>query len=346
MSALGPGRTKTSFADLLRGVLVFVFSWLHFRRYARFITIHLVAEGWEGWDEYAPFYDWENARTLGRRDVPFWRRLAADARGPILELGCGTGRVTLPLARAGAAIVGIDRSAAMLARALSRMRRPYRSNSQPATRDSQAVIRRRSVIKPRWAINPQPPINPQSATGSPTARTLRRGVEVRMPQWIRGDIRSLPFADRSFPLVIAPYGILQSLVRPRDLTSALASVARVVAPDGTFAIDLVPDVPNWREYQDYVQLRGRAKGAHVTLIESVTQDRARRITTFEQRFVERRGRTKREHRFSLTFRTLTVPQMSRQLERAGFAVASVLGDYRGRAWDARADVWIILAKRV
>ena len=104
--------------------------------------------------------------------------------------------------------------------------------------------------------------------------------------------------------------------------------------------------PNWREYQDYVQLRGRSKGAHVTLIESVTQDRARRITTFEQRFVERRGRTKREHRFSLTFRTLTVPQMSRQLERAGSAVASVLGDYRGRAWDARADVWIILAKRV
>ena len=33
-------------------------------------------EGWQGWDEYAPFYDWENARTLGRRDVPFWRRVA------------------------------------------------------------------------------------------------------------------------------------------------------------------------------------------------------------------------------------------------------------------------------
>jgi len=283
-----------------------------------------VAEGWEGWDEYAPFYDWENARTLGRRDVPFWRRLAADARGPILELGCGTGRVTLPLARAGAAIVGIDRSTAMLARAVRRMRRVARINPQSA------IGNRRS------AISPQSPINPQSASRN-------RGES---PQWIRGDIRSLPFADLSFPLVIAPYGILQSLVRPSDLTAALASVARVVAPDGTFAIDLVPDVPNWREYQDYVQLRGRSKGAHVTLIESVTQDRARRLTTFEQRFVERRGRTKREHRFSLTFRTLTVPQMSRQLERAGFAVASVLGDYRGRAWDARADVWIILAKRV
>ena len=30
-------------------------------------------EGHEGWDEYAPFYDWENARTLGRRDVPAYR---------------------------------------------------------------------------------------------------------------------------------------------------------------------------------------------------------------------------------------------------------------------------------
>ena len=44
-------------------------------------------EGFEGWDDYAPFYDWENARTLGRRDVPFWRNLAIQAAGRVLELG-------------------------------------------------------------------------------------------------------------------------------------------------------------------------------------------------------------------------------------------------------------------
>src|SRR5713101_7138202 len=76
----------------------------------------MVKEGWKGWDEYAPFYDWENARTLGRRDVPFWRRVASQARGRVLELGCGTGRVTVPLAKAGVRIVGVDRSAQMLAR--------------------------------------------------------------------------------------------------------------------------------------------------------------------------------------------------------------------------------------
>ena len=73
--------------------------------------------GWEGWDQYAPFYDWENRRTLGRRDVPFWRRVASRANGPVLELGCGTGRVTVPLAKAGVDVIGIDRSAAMLERA-------------------------------------------------------------------------------------------------------------------------------------------------------------------------------------------------------------------------------------
>ena len=253
-------------------------------------------EGWKGWDEYAPFYDWENARTLGRRDVPFWTRLASRANGRVLELGCGTGRVTAPLAKAGVHIVGADRSAAMLQRARDRSARASRSI-------------------------------------------------MSMPL-VRADIRALPFADASFPMVIAPYGILQSLIRPPDLTATLTSVARVIARGGMFGIDLVPDVPNWREYRDRVQLRGRNGGAHLTLVESVSQDRRRRLTTFQQRYIERRGRETREHRFDLTFRTLTVPQMTRRLERAGFAIESVLGDYRGRPWDARADVWIILAKRV
>src|SRR6185503_19336819 len=48
--------------------------------------------------------------------VPFWQRLALAADGPVLELGCGTGRVTLPLARAGANVIGVDLSAPMLNR--------------------------------------------------------------------------------------------------------------------------------------------------------------------------------------------------------------------------------------
>ena len=161
---------------------------------------------------------------------------------------------------------------------------------------------------------------------------------------MRADIRALPFGDGSFPAVIAPYGILQSLTRPRDLTATLNSVARVVAPGGTFGIDLVPDVPKWREYANRIQLRGQAGTSHLTLIESVRQDPKRRLTMFQQTFVERRGARTEEHQFELTVRTVSVTEMTKQLERAGFAVDAVLGDYRGRPWDDRADVWIIICE--
>ena len=64
---------------------------------------------------------------------------------------------------------------------------------------------------------------------------------------------------------------LADAFRPRDLADTLASVARVVSRGGLFGIDLVPDVPKWREYRNRVQLRGKAGGAHLTLIESVAQ---------------------------------------------------------------------------
>ena len=80
-------------------------------------------------------------------------------------------------------------------------------------------------------------------------------------------------------------------------------------------------------------------------MESVRQDPRRRLTTFDQRYIVRRGNDTKEHRFALTFRTLSVKAMSRRLERAGFAIESALGDYRGRPWDPRADVWIILARK-
>jgi SAM-dependent methyltransferase len=49
-----------------------------------------------------------------REDLPFWQSLACRHGNPILELGCGTGRVLLPLAISGHKIFGIDISPDML----------------------------------------------------------------------------------------------------------------------------------------------------------------------------------------------------------------------------------------
>ena len=147
---------------------------------------------------------------------------------------------------------------------------------------------------------------------------------------------------------IAPYGVLQSLLRERDLTATLDAVFGVLGPGGTFGLELVADLPSWNEYRKRVSLsgwRGARGGAHVTLVETVRQDRARHLTIFDQQFVERRGSRRTTHRFSLTFRTLSVPQMARRLGKAGFEITALLGDYRGGPWDARAEVWMILARK-
>ena len=252
-----------------------------------------MAEGWQGWDDYAPFYDWENAQTLARRDLAFWQRLAAAQDGRVLELGCGTGRLTIPVARAGAEIVGIDRSEPMLTRARQRLRRSRAS----------ALL-------------------------------------------VRGDIRHLPFRRRlRFSLVMAPYGMLQSLTRERDLRATLTAVHGVLRRGGLFAIDLVPDLPRWAEYDRRVSLTGRRGHGTIRLTESVRQDRRRGLTVFDQEYEERRGIHKAVKRFSLTFRTISVAQMRRRLERAGFRIDAVLGDYDGGPFDERADVWIILARK-
>lgn len=47
-------------------------------------------------------------------DAAFYRSLALEQGGPVLELGCGSGRVLLPIAREGILCVGLDASRAML----------------------------------------------------------------------------------------------------------------------------------------------------------------------------------------------------------------------------------------
>jgi len=49
-------------------------------------------------------------------DVPYWVETAKTASGPVLEIACGTGRVLLPIRKAGVDIDGIDQSPEMIGR--------------------------------------------------------------------------------------------------------------------------------------------------------------------------------------------------------------------------------------
>jgi ubiquinone/menaquinone biosynthesis C-methylase UbiE len=271
----------------------------------------MALNGSSGWDHYARYYDWENARTMGTRDIAFWRRVVAESDGPVIELGCGTGRVLLKTSG-----VVFDRR---------RQKRHPRSIGIDLSVPMLDIARRR----------------------------LKKLRPAMRPVLIRGDIRALPMATASAALVIAPYGILQSLVRDDDLGRALAEAVRVLRPGGQLIADLVPDLPQWTPYRGQVRMRGKGQGrATITLVESVRQDRRRGLTIFDETFVERsvgrpNGQKSRAttRRFSLTFRTLPLRETRRRLVRAGFRIDAVYGGYRGQKWTPESETWLISARK-
>jgi SAM-dependent methyltransferase len=123
-----------------------------------------------------------------RKDIGFYVAEAAATRGAVLELGCGTGRILLPIARAGRTVVGLDASSQMLAR-----------------------------CREKLAVEPEP---------------VRARVALH-----EGDARDFD-VGATFPLVIAPFRIVQHLTTVEDQLHFLASVLRHLAPGGRFIFDV------------------------------------------------------------------------------------------------------------
>ena len=75
----------------------------------------------------ARLYDLDDGRLSA--DIPLYLGFARKTGNPVLELGVGSGRIALPLARAGFQLTGIDVSRPMLARARERIMRAGLSHS-------------------------------------------------------------------------------------------------------------------------------------------------------------------------------------------------------------------------
>jgi SAM-dependent methyltransferase len=78
-----------------------------------------------GYDEYAfvaDLYD-HVGPYRSRLDVKFFLSEAVNSGSPVVEIGCGTGRVLIPTARAGVEIAGVDSSPHMLSVCRERLQR-------------------------------------------------------------------------------------------------------------------------------------------------------------------------------------------------------------------------------
>ena len=73
------------------------------------------------YEPIARLYDAEHADFCG--DIELYRNFCLRCNGAVLELGCGSGRVTVPLAESGHAVTGVDVVPAMLELARERAER-------------------------------------------------------------------------------------------------------------------------------------------------------------------------------------------------------------------------------
>lgn len=106
-------------------------------------------------DYYRVVVPWLDRSLRERGDLEWWsERIPDGAPGPVLEVGCGTGRVTACFAGGGRTVVGLDRSDAMLSHARGRL--ADRSTVHLLRADFRALpLCDRSM---RWVVVPDDPL--------------------------------------------------------------------------------------------------------------------------------------------------------------------------------------------
>lgn len=172
----------------------------------------------EKYDDVA-LYDYEY--RLRRSDIAFYRDLArqvAQREGDagqqpttrILELGCGSGRLLIPLARDGHEIWGIDRAAPMLRYCHEQVHRTKRLNARTRARVH-----------------------------------ILQGDFRHVPLASASDANTGAGTGAGFPLITCPFNAFNHLYTLADVERFFAEVRRLLAPDGIFAFDISHPDPAW-----------------------------------------------------------------------------------------------------
>ena len=199
----------------------------------------------------------------------YWKRrlirLAAPRPGlRALDVCCGTGDLTLALARKGAEVVGIDFNERML------------EVAQAKVKSSESKVQKEDPETTR-------PQDHGPGSSCHVSRITHHGSRITAPQFLHADAQNIPFPDHSFDLVTVGYG-LRNLA---SLETGLREMQRVAKPGGRLlSLDFgKPDNRLWRGlYFGYLRLfvpwLGRIfvgdAGAYAYILESLKHYPAQR----------------------------------------------------------------------
>lgn len=250
---------------------------------------------------YADIYNAEHADY--REDVAFFVGEARKARPPVLELGCGTGRILLDVARAGVEAWGVERNLSML-----------------------EVARRE--------LGEMPP-------------EVRQRVTL-----VQGDMSNFKL-DRTFGLIYLPFREFMHLMRVPQQLAALRCIRRHLHPDGRlilnhYDVDLTTlrgpqdEPPVYRQkHADFVH---PATGRMVLLSSSASFDPVAQQLSEERIYetLDSTGRVADRRYLFLTQRWFFRWEMHHLLERTGFKVESLYGNYARGPYRRMGDdlIWV------
>lgn len=234
---------------------------------------------------------YEAAYRRRTEDVAFYVERARRCGGAVLEVGCGNGRITLPVARAGVPIVGVDVSAAMLSDLRVRLR------AEPAEVRQRVALRRADM---RTMRVPPPGGERSAATGR-------------------------------FREVFCPFNTLLHLYQRVDVERFLARVKAHLAPRGRLVLDVSipepeelardPEKPHRVPPFKYPGV-GRVRYA-----ERFDYDRLRQILFVGMEFEPLDGSP--PFATPLAHRQFHPRELEALLHYNGFAVEEELGDFQG-----------------
>ncbi len=247
-------------------------------------------------DDYridAIYYDgaYDSVETLV--DIPFYVEAAKRTGGPVLELGCGTGRISREIARAGIDIVGIDASASML--------EIFRQH----LRGEDAALAGRIQLK-------------------------------------EGDLRTVDL-ERTFPLIILPFRVLQHMYTLEDQKRAFATIARHMEAGSTALFDVF--LPRFeRVYSGIGEVDDQTEwttGDGKRIVRIFIKDSIDKIEqSFAGRFIYRTytgEELEKEETTTLKMVCHTPPQLRLLCERADLEVVETFGSFARTPLDNEAS---------
>ena len=271
-------------------------------------------------------------------DVDWFRSVASGTGGPVLELGCGSGRIAVALAADGYTVVGVDRSPAMLLRARERARAAGVA-AEFVSGDLRDFSLGGSLADSAVLPDATRPDTTRPDTVQPnTAQTNAARADTARPET----------TVRRFPLVIVPFNTFLMLP-PGDRRACLARVRAHLAPDGQLAIDVFqPDPERIAGFDGGVLDEGTHRDDRTDeRVTFFTSTKATVDRTTQTLRIDAVGPDGLVHRYE---RVLTLHFLYRQeaellLDQAGFEVLSVHGDREGTPADERSPRLLIVARR-